>query len=104
MERFGIVISAYGNSDLNRRDFLKHSVVLSGGLALTGLGSTILSGCKQSTSFKISLAEWSLHRSIQNGEIDHLDFCSIANNKFGISLLFTKSKNIFFVSVGRIQL
>ena len=25
------------------------------------------------------------------------------NNRFGISLLFTKSKNIFFVSVGRTQ-
>ena len=85
MERFGIAISASGNSDLNRREFLKHSVVISGGLALTGLGSTINLGCKQSPSFKISLAEWSLHRSIQNGEIDHLDFCSLTNNKFGIS-------------------
>ena len=85
MERYGIVTYAYGNSDLNRRDFLKHSVVIPSGLALTGLGNTILSGCKQSTSFKISLAEWSLHRAIQNGEIDHLDFCSITNNKFGIS-------------------
>ena len=85
MERFGIAISASGNSDLNRREFLKHSAVVSGGLVLTGLGSTNNLGCKQSPSFKISLAEWSLHRSIQNGEIDHLDFCSITNNKFGIS-------------------
>ena len=85
MGRFGIAISASGNSDLNRREFLKHSAVVSGGLVLTGLGSTNNLGCKQSPSFKISLAEWSLHRSIQNGEIDHLDFCSITNNKFGIS-------------------
>ena len=85
MERFGIAISASGNFDLNRREFLKHSAVVSGGLVLTGLGSTNNLGCKQSPSFKISLAEWSLHRSIQNGEIDHLDFCSITNNKFGIS-------------------
>ena len=94
MERYGIVTYAYGNSDLNRRDFLKHSVVIPSGLALTGLGSTILSGCKQSTSFKISLAEWSLHRAIQNGEIDHLDFCSITNNKFGISAV--EYVNTFF--------
>ncbi len=94
MERFGIAISASGNSDLNRREFLKHGVVISGGFALTGLGSINIFGCKQSPYFKISLAEWSLHRSIQNGEIDHLDFCSITNNKFGISAV--EYVNLFF--------
>ena len=100
MGKSGTVIFAYGNYKLNRRDFLKHSVVISGGLALTGINSTFLSGCKQSLPFKISLAEWSLHRSIQSGEIDHLDFCSIAKNKFEISAVeyvntffFDKAKN-----------
>ena len=100
MGRSGTVIFAYGNYKLNRRDFLKHSAVISGGLALTGTNSTFLSGCKQSLPFKISLAEWSLHRSIQSGEIDHLDFCSIAKNKFKISAVeyvntffFDKAKN-----------
>ncbi len=34
--------------------------------------------------FKISLAEWSLHRTIQAGELDHLDFPALAKNEFGV--------------------
>ncbi len=34
--------------------------------------------------FKISLAQWSLHRALKAGEIDNLDFAKIAKNDFGI--------------------
>ncbi len=34
--------------------------------------------------FNISLAEWSLHKSIWSGEIDHLDFSRIAKETFGL--------------------
>jgi len=34
--------------------------------------------------FKISLAEWSLHRSLQAKQLSHLDFPSKARNDFGI--------------------
>ncbi len=34
--------------------------------------------------FKISLAEWSLHRSLFNGEMSHLDFPAIAQREYGI--------------------
>ena len=33
--------------------------------------------------FKISLAQWSLHKALQGKKIDHLDFAKIANG-FGI--------------------
>ncbi len=46
--------------------------------------SSILSGCSNPKLFKISLAEWSLHRTLQNGELDHLDFCKVAKNDFGL--------------------
>jgi len=46
--------------------------------------SSILSGCSNPKLFKISLAEWSLHRTLQSGKIDHLDFCKIAKNNFGL--------------------
>ena len=36
-------------------------------------------------TFKISLAEWSLHRSIRSNMIDHMDFFDITKNKFGLS-------------------
>jgi hypothetical protein len=35
--------------------------------------------------FKISLAEWSLHRSIRDQKkVDHLDFAKVSKEKFGI--------------------
>jgi sugar phosphate isomerase/epimerase len=35
----------------------------------------------------ISLAEWSLHRTIRAGKLDHLDFPAKAKNDFGISVV-----------------
>ena len=70
----------------NRRDFLKRA-----GLA-TGLG--LLAGCTSSRSamvasgneplFKISLAEWSLHRTLFGGQMDHLGFAQTAKQQYGI--------------------
>ena len=44
--------------------------------------------------FKISLAEWSLHRTIRSKKIDHLDFSDITKNKFGLSAV--EYVNVFF--------
>ena len=44
----------------------------------------MLLGSNQPLPFKISLAEWSLHRTIQNGDLDHLDLCKVAKNDFGL--------------------
>jgi sugar phosphate isomerase/epimerase len=38
-------------------------------------------------SLEISLAEWSLHRGLKGGTIDHLDFPSIASKQFGINVV-----------------
>ena len=89
---------------MKRRDFIKQSAAITGGLTLTGIGSSIIASCATSETFKISLAEWSLHRSLQSGDIDHLDFYSIAKNEFGISAVeyvnsffFDKAKNISYL-------
>ena len=89
---------------MKRRDFIKQSAAITGGLTLTGIGSSIISGFSTSETFKISLAEWSLHRSLQSGDIDHLDFYSIAKNEFGISAVeyvnsffFDKAKNVSYL-------
>lgn len=37
--------------------------------------------------FKISLAQWSLHRTIRAGELDHLDFARTAKERFGIEAI-----------------
>ncbi|MDP6499548.1 MAG: sugar phosphate isomerase/epimerase family protein [Candidatus Marinimicrobia bacterium] len=89
---------------MKRRDFIKQSAAITGGITLTGIGSSIISSCNTSATFKISLAEWSLHRSLQSGDIDHLDFYSIAKNEFGISAVeyvnsffFDKAKNLTYL-------
>jgi sugar phosphate isomerase/epimerase len=37
--------------------------------------------------FKISLAQWSLHRALQAKELDHLDFARVARRDFGIDAI-----------------
>ena len=84
MAKSGIETFGLENSKLNRRDFIIKSASIAGGLTLTGVSGSLSFGCSQKTSFKISLAEWSLHRALQSKDIDHLDFASIAKNDFGI--------------------
>jgi len=72
---------------LKRREFIKKSASLTAGVTLGGLSSTLLNGCNNKMSFKISLAEWSLHRALNSKEIDHLDFAAIAKNDFSISAI-----------------
>ena len=78
---------------MNRRNFVKRSATITGGLVLSGFGSTFLSGSHK-LPFKISLAEWSLHRALGKKEINHLDFAAIAKKKFGISAV--EYVNTFF--------
>jgi sugar phosphate isomerase/epimerase len=68
---------------LNRRNFIKRSATITGGLALSGFGSTLLSG-SDNLPFKISLAEWSLHRALHSKKIDNLDFISLTKTEFGL--------------------
>ena len=84
MAKSGIETFGLENSKLNRRDFIIKSASIAGGLTLTGVSGSLTFGCNQKTPFKISLAEWSLHRALQSKDIDHLDFASIAKNDFGI--------------------
>lgn len=66
-----------------RRRFLQSSALAAGTLMAT---RSMLSGAdrKADLPFKISLAEWSLHRTIFGGQLDHLDFARMAKEEFGI--------------------
>ena len=37
--------------------------------------------------FKISLAQWSLHRELRAGKVDNLDFAVVAKTGFGIEAI-----------------
>lgn len=67
----------------SRRDFLKWSAFAAAAAALpaTGFAST------NAPLYKISLAEWSLHRSLFAKKVDHLDFAKIAKTEFGIEAI-----------------
>ncbi len=93
-KKYGSGIFTSAGSNLKRRDFLKYSASIAGGLAATGLRGSLLSDIKKPVAFKISLAEWSLHRALRSKDIDHLDFYSIAKNKFDISAV--EYVNTFF--------
>ncbi|CAN5882660.1 sugar phosphate isomerase/epimerase [soil metagenome] len=44
--------------------------------------------------FRISLAQWSLHRTLRAGDIDHLDLARVARDEFAIDAI--EYVNIFF--------
>ena len=89
---------------MQRRNFLRTST--KAGLALGLLGTTAYFGCGDAADgradeamadtpatdapaatplwFDISLAQWSLHRTIQAGELDNLDFAKTARETFGL--------------------
>ena len=69
---------------MKRRKFIKDASFLFGGLSLPVIGSSFFSSCSFQPSFKISLAEWSLHRALYSKKIDHLDFISLTKTEFGL--------------------
>ena len=84
---------------MNRRKFIKDTSILLGGLSLPVASSWLFSSCAKQELFKISLAEWSLHRELFSKKIDHLDFISLAKTEFGISAV--EYVNSFFFEKAR---
>ena len=70
-----------------------------------GLALPIGLSCEnKKMKFKISLAEWSLHRMLYSGKLDHLDFCVIAREEFNLdaieyvnSFFFDKAKDLGYL-------
>lgn len=60
--------------------------------AFAAMGAGLLPGlaCQSNEKklfFEISLAEWSLHRTLRAGKLDNLDFAATAKNEFGIDII-----------------
>lgn len=65
----------------NRRDFLKAA----SGLALAGLTApSLFAAQKKNPLYKVSCTEYSLHRMINEGELDHLEYAPFIKKTFGI--------------------
>lgn len=81
---------------MKRREFIKLNTNL---LIGAGLVSTAPALCgvinTDKLFFKISLAQWSLHRSIRSGKINAIDFPEIAKKEFDINAV--EYVNQFFI-------
>jgi sugar phosphate isomerase/epimerase len=86
-----------------RRNFIKKTLL--GGSALLLMPSLDIKSFKNS-ALEISLAEWSLHRALEAGKVDHLDFPAIAKKDYGISVVeyvngFFGGKKMNFKEAGK---
>jgi L-ribulose-5-phosphate 3-epimerase len=83
------------SGSLDRRAFLKSTAAAGAALGL-GTAATLHAANEKATHlFKISLAEWSLHRMLQAGKLDHLDFPAFTKREFGIDAI--EHVNRFFM-------
>ncbi len=70
----------------SRRDFLVGTSMAAGSIAIarSSLTSSNLFAAAADQPFKISLAQWSLHRALKAGQMDNLDFAKVTKAEFGI--------------------
>lgn len=68
----------------DRRGFLKRSTLLTGALATAALPDPARANFGKRPLFTISLAEWSLHRTLRTGTMNNLDFPLVARRDFDI--------------------
>lgn len=69
-------------ANATRRSFIGRSLSGTGALMM---GASLKGLASSDSGIKISLAEWSLHRALYDGTLDHLDFPAKAKRDFGIS-------------------
>ena len=72
-------------SALDRRTFLRITAAAGAAIGVgPGVRTAVFAAEEGKPLFKISLAEWSLHRTINGGKLDNLDFPAFTKREFGI--------------------
>jgi L-ribulose-5-phosphate 3-epimerase len=72
------------NPTVNRRHFFERSALIAAGLGLSTWSEGHAMAEEKAPLFKISLAEWSLHKSLFSGKLTNLDFAQLATTEYGI--------------------
>ena len=82
---------------IDRRRFMQGSAAIAAGLAVS-TNTQLLAQAEHDHDmpFKISLAEWSLHRTLNDGKMDNLDFAKTAQEDFNIEAIEFSAFNIGF--------
>jgi sugar phosphate isomerase/epimerase len=71
---------------IDRREFIKQSVQTAATVGIVAMaGENLTAAPKQ--LYKISLAQWSLHRALFGKQLDNLDFAKTAKLDYGISAI-----------------
>ncbi len=68
----------------SRRDFLTTLGTLAAGATVSALSARRMLGAEPAPLYRISLAEWSLHKTLFEGQLDPLDFAKVAREEFDI--------------------
>lgn len=85
---------------MQRREFVRQCALAAGAPALlTPFSFAGPTRSKDATLFKISLAQWSLHRMISDGKLDALDFPAFTRTEFDIEAV--EYVNSFFKDKAR---
>jgi sugar phosphate isomerase/epimerase len=79
----------------SRRKFIQDFTALTAGLAIA---PETFSALNANVHYKLSLAQWSLHRTLRSGKLDTLDFPAFTKKEFGISIV--EYVNQFFMDKG----
>lgn len=83
-------------ADVTRRELLQTAAVALCAPMLSGAGRGVAAeqqarAAGQATGeprlFAISLAQWSLHRTIRSGKLDHLDFAKVTRQDYGLDAI-----------------
>jgi len=80
------------NSLRSRRDVLKAAAAAAAVLPMTR--QAVADAAVDEPAFKLSLAQWSLHRMLRSGKLEALDFPGFAKEEFGIDAV--EYVNAFF--------
>lgn len=73
---------------MNRRNFIRQTAGYGlGAAAFSALGLPVFAETGKKPFFEISLAQWSLHKSLFAKTLDNLDFPAKAKKDFGISIV-----------------
>ena len=75
---------------VTRRDFLAGAALA----ATQTMALPMFVDAQDDPPFKISLAQWSLHKALQSGQLDHLDFARVARTEFDLGAV--EYVNTFF--------
>ncbi len=95
------------NRAIKRREFLRRSACIAAGVGAVHLAGFSLTKTKHGqlinsmsdSLFSISLAEWSLHRTLREGTMSNLDFPVVSRKTYGIDAI--EYVNVFFKDKAR---